>query len=269
MHSTAELLGGRFQPDAPLPPRAMVVAQTWSDGPAIRHPPGFDNELSMPLPEEWAVRDLLPLDLDNPEVVLETIDRRGVLGPELPELRLPGLGLPTTRLEDGVLATDAANYLRVGRALVNHVVSAQEGTDPTDAWSGEGFKVTDDMTAADCFRRCLNVGVRIYAPRFEQVTYPGSSISPVAMRPASGLFEGIALQVFNIIQADLQIRLCANETCERRFIRQEGRSKVRQATATNVRYCTSRCAKTQTQRAYRRRKRRADNADAGGSRPTD
>lgn len=74
--------------------------------------------------------------------------------------------------------------------------------------------------------------------------------------PAVHLFEACALELFNHIAEDATYRTCANETCGRIFVRQQGRAQYGQnRTAGHLLYCSASCARAQAQRRYRRRHR--------------
>jgi predicted RNA-binding Zn ribbon-like protein len=68
------------------------------------------------------------------------------------------------------------------------------------------------------------------------------------------LYSAAMLQLVNDLTTDETFRTCANETCQRTFIRQLGRSRYYNRSE-GVRYCSRTCANQQTQREYYRRKR--------------
>ena len=70
------------------------------------------------------------------------------------------------------------------------------------------------------------------------------------------LYNMLALELFNHI-VGLPYRRCANDACPRLFVRQRGRALHGQHRTRGVKYCSVECARAQTQRAYRRRKRAA------------
>lgn len=74
-------------------------------------------------------------------------------------------------------------------------------------------------------------------------------------RPVPRLTAALFLQVHAFVSEGLPARCCANEACRKWFTRQQGRSKHGQRRTVGVMYCSSSCAKAQTQREYRRRKR--------------
>lgn len=74
-------------------------------------------------------------------------------------------------------------------------------------------------------------------------------------QPMPRLTAAMFLQVHAFVSEGLPARRCANEACQRWFTRQRGRSQHGQRRTTGVLYCSSSCAKAQSQREYRRRKR--------------
>jgi len=69
------------------------------------------------------------------------------------------------------------------------------------------------------------------------------------------LYCVLCLELFNHILDNAAYRTCANETCGRLFVRQQGRSEHGQHRASGVLYCSHSCARAQANRAYRRRRR--------------
>jgi hypothetical protein len=69
----------------------------------------------------------------------------------------------------------------------------------------------------------------------------------------ANLYEICAAELFNHIANETDYKTCANETCQKLFVRQRGRAIHGQHRTTGVMYCSSNCARAQNQRAYRRR----------------
>jgi len=74
------------------------------------------------------------------------------------------------------------------------------------------------------------------------------------------LYSVCCAELFNHIVEGAKYKTCANETCGRLFVRQQGRAEHGQHRTRGVKYCSAECAKAQAQRQYRRRK-----ASANGS----
>jgi hypothetical protein len=103
--------------------------------------------------------------------------------------------------------------------------------------------------ANDIFlRSLLTAGLAPFHPRLIYVNeQPGDIFENVP------LYATCCLELFNHIAEHATYQRCANETCNRPFVRQRGRAEAGQHRSHGVRYCTSTCARSQAQRNYRRR----------------
>lgn len=70
-----------------------------------------------------------------------------------------------------------------------------------------------------------------------------------------GILSVVFLQMYNHLAEEATIRVCANETCRRNFVRQRGRAEYGQNRTSGIKYCTRECARAQAQREHRRRRR--------------
>lgn len=68
------------------------------------------------------------------------------------------------------------------------------------------------------------------------------------------LYSICCAELFNHICETAEYRRCANERCERLFVRQEGRALKGTRRTRGVLYCSAACARAQAQREYRRRR---------------
>jgi hypothetical protein len=69
-----------------------------------------------------------------------------------------------------------------------------------------------------------------------------------------------SLELFNHVAEQASYRICANRTCGRLFVRQEGRAKAEQYRLKGVLFCSASCARAETQRQYRKKKAARDRA---------
>ncbi len=171
----------------------------------------------------------------------------------------------------------AAQRLRLVRAAVNHYVAHREGTDLLDAWAAEGFEPEVDhgfldagtldhdadlaalgrSREADAWRVFVNLHahlMRDHLPGLSVWLTHGRASLRVSTLPGS-ISTALMVQLHNVVVDGIEIRRCANETCQRPFTRQRGRALKGQYRSTGVMYCDAACAKAQMQREYRRRKR--------------
>jgi hypothetical protein len=106
----------------------------------------------------------------------------------------------------------------------------------------------EDETAWVWFTGVLNAGLgglQPYVRSWTMLPLSGERLEYGA--PRVGLFTGLAAQVFNLIVEGLPVRVCVNETCQSRFVRQSGRSRKNQQRTTGVVFCSAACAKAQAQ----------------------
>jgi hypothetical protein len=72
----------------------------------------------------------------------------------------------------------------------------------------------------------------------------------------ASVYSVACLQLYNLMANQVPVRVCANETCGRRFSQQIGTAKYGQYRKFGVKYCSNACGKAQNERERRRRKSR-------------
>jgi hypothetical protein len=113
-------------------------------------------------------------------------------------------------------------------------------------------KPTSLLGAVRLLALALEQALKSYSPRI------AFSRGPVDPRPtADGMvYVRCCVELYNHICEEAGYRVCANETCGRLFVRQQGRAQYGFHRLEGVRFCSVNCARAQTQREYRRRKQR-------------
>lgn len=84
-----------------------------------------------------------------------------------------------------------------------------------------------------------------------------------AAPPTARLYQACAIEIYNHIVERATYHHCANQTCKRQFVHQEGRAHHGQHRKKGVKYCSPTCARSQAQRDYRRRRRTASEDPPG------
>lgn len=211
------------------------------------------------LEDEAFLRSLLDLDVEDEAAIVEYLNDHGVLTPVVSGelLALDAFveliaESSAVRAKHGVgnVATiaEVRFKLQVARALTQHWLAHVEGNDVRRAWTDAGFAVPSQRAAWEAFTSELNRGLR---PFQTLVVVEGLTGVPRDV----DLFSGLCLQLRDAITEALPPSWCANETCGRPFIRQEGRAEYGQYRTKGVQYCSRNCARAQAQREYRRRQR--------------
>jgi hypothetical protein len=112
-----------------------------------------------------------------------------------------------------------------------------------------GIEFNAQEEAVEIFlRQVLTDGLRPFHPR---VVYIGGAAEDEFV--AAPLYAVCCLELFNHMVEAAQVRVCANDSCRRPFVRQRGRAEHGQYRIRGVKYCSSHCARAQAQRVYRRR----------------
>jgi hypothetical protein len=225
----------------------------------------------VPLPDEWVLRELPRLDLDDPKVFITLWETYGpLLTSGAPFALLPGdedsqpFGLLHAAQRDldhqsvsdhtrGVSLTVVRHHFELLQALMSHVVALRRARPLAKAWGSVHLNqpVQNARDAWFTFEQVMNaalspfsVNVRVYRNR------------EYGLRTAAPLYAIAALQILNVLEEGLPVLSCANERCTRFFQRQLGRAAEGQYRTSGVMFCSHQCADAQRQRERRRQKRK-------------
>lgn len=228
-------------------------------GPHPDHPPAE-------LPEEWVLRQLADVKMDDDNAVAAMLHDYGVISwPYFDRANVPNdrhrflaprdtVANPNwwEQRADGTLE-DARWWLKTARALAGTWRNADQGQPLGLAWAAEGFLEPDDESAWWQFTHALNTGLQPFRAHIElRLAMEGDELK--WGMPRVGLYSAACRQIFNFIVQGDTARRCENETCGRTFVHQLGGAKHGQHRSVGLRFCTPECARAQAQRQYRRRK---------------
>ena len=148
---------------------------------------------------------------------------------------------------------------RFGARFVRDLVSAHRvvrGEVPASAVEWHALpkrqRPSSERAAANLLSLALEAALKSYSPRVFFSPVPASVPRPTARGMA---YVRCCVELYNHIVEGAVYRVCANETCGRLFVRQKGRARHGFHRLEGVLYHHSSCARAQTQREYRRRKR--------------
>jgi hypothetical protein len=261
-------------------------AEIVDDPPALLSERAVQPTTGARLPDEWVLRDLPRLDLDDPATYVSLWETYGPLVDlglcPLPSGLFPNsvwsdewpLGLQhdfgdetsqreaqdaldklvgrTTEREpipwhvSAVSVKLLRHHFEVLRALADHIWAHQQKRPLARAWKTVALQASIQK-ADEAWRIWINV--------INGAMRPFSlHVGPRVLDEAPPLYAVAALQIFNLYVEGLQVLTCANENCQRRFQRQLGRAPKGQYRTSGVMFCTHQCADAQRQRDRRRAK---------------
>ena len=143
--------------------------------------------------------------------------------------------------------------VRLLRVLVDQWMCHQEdyGDDAAllNVWDTHGFARPESVD--DAWREWSNVVNTALVPFKPTVFIALNDCKIDDQTDPVTLYSALVLQLFESVASGIPWHRCANATCGRLFIHQEGRAQYGQHRSSGVRFCTVRCARAATQRTYR------------------
>jgi hypothetical protein len=218
------------------------------------------------LPPEFFLRELFELGLDD-ESLADACSAVGLLCPQdtkyvevLPYVSWADFDLlpsdPREAPPSSTLYAEMARLtVRVARALVDHwavhtSTMRRKQAAIVHAWRLRGFNQPESVEEAwTLWSDYLNAALRPFHVRVSTGQGTAHAVVPT-------VYSCVALQLANAVNDGLPPHECANETCQRRFIRQSGDSGTQHVRSRGVIYCSMSCARAQNNREYRRRQRK-------------
>ncbi|MFB7827385.1 hypothetical protein [Streptomyces hydrogenans] len=272
-------------PGTPIPaPELRPVAGARTDGDWIVWDVGdlSAQSLTVPLPEDFYLREIMDLDPDDLETVAGWMQDYGMFCSDGGGLNLVNWSTEEGDRIDGLARLEHPLYTgwSVHRDLVRvYVDELQEAVTTWLACCQEGGleslvapHVTEEELAewrahnshrTDPWPRDLDHLHELVLWQKLQDLKGGlnSALSVFSIGIGSltdrhpTIYSTAFLQLYNHIAEEATIRNCANETCRRNFVRQRGRAEYGQNRTSGIKYCTRECARAQAQREHRRRRK--------------
>lgn len=267
---------------ASVPPVKVLDVQL-VDGQWLEYsPPGR----AVALPEELYLRQALDVDVDDPEAIAAFVATYGRL--DVPVKRAHGEYWSLLPYDDAGVALRAAvanrarelgrgeswdyrhfshvEEVRAHLRELRNCVSIWDEYTRSDgmpdierlAWEGSD-RPANAPSAIDRLTDALSAGLRPFQLHLEWSSGEHGMVQPLTVA-SPNVYSAMCLQLFNHIVENTGYHECANETCGRRFVRQQGRAQYGQHRTMNVSFCSASCAKAQMQREYRRREKNKEAA---------
>lgn len=209
-----------------------------------------EEERMVELPDEFVLREVLDADPADP---VAFINQWGLLlhGETIDEF---------DQQHFGVSLPDAIRAMHELRVLAKWWVAAVEGDEQemTAAFTSENFTAPSlPAGGAVWWHERMNTALAAFPMRIEVEWGSGDAARSLAATGQPTLYEVAALQLALIAAGGRPLTRCANLNCGRAFTVQRTSRRAYKGTehATGVKYCSERCAKAQSERERRARRR--------------
>jgi hypothetical protein len=217
-----------------------------------------DNWEYIELPPELVIQELLELDLDDAEDIASFLTEYGAIQRPFPDVPEDDFTSAQYGYEErSVPVADIRRWLDDARLLAQHFVAHASGGDVLEPWKARGHPPLDERYAWASFATMLNHALRLFQVRVELDIFGHDEDEDEMLGGAfPDLYEALCLQIHQLLVSGLPVHHCANDTCQRPFVKQHGTAEHGQYRTKGVAYCSRACAKAQAQREYRRRQRK-------------
>jgi hypothetical protein len=212
--------------------------------------------------------ELCTVELDDPEAILEFVNAHGVLSVRHEDFRsVPATIAPRSELDELAAVRAVIGEELAGRIFAAGVVPLVETLAEfrfgamairrmETAW--RAYQDPEDERSRHEAARFLErwLGSALWAfPPTVALEYLADDSPRTGRWGSVPLYSICCLQLFNHMTQGNVARPCANETCTKIFVHQEGRAEYRQHRTRGVKFHSASCAQAQAQREYRRRQR--------------
>ncbi len=227
------------------------------------------------LPTDFTFRELLTQVVVTDEDVLAFTEAWGLAGDastwhyvQHPPRSLMPVVRETARwnreVVEGLVHLDAVRFhLAVLRSLARHLLAYLEHDSEADVvsiWADEGaFAPRTAGDAWTLWKKLLDRGLSTFAVHIRLASDDDAAGRPM---PTS-LYSCVCLELARYLTSATKttVQRCANDRCRQPFTKQRGRSQFGQHRSTGVRFCSPLCAKAQSERDRRVRRRQEKGQD--------
>lgn len=199
------------------------------------------------LPENFVIQELQDLDIFDDDELLAFTNASGMVN--LDERRAE----EWAHLPSRVAIEELRASLAVVRLLGAHFVTSKLGGDLVDLWRVV-YPVERESDCWGLFATYYEVALsKAHVHPQIEFFYDEDGLVRGDVGPHD-LIDALTLQLAELIDSGLAVRVCKFKPCRKPFVRQRGRAKHGQYRTSGVMYCREECANAHAQRQSRLRK---------------
>ena len=202
--------------------------------------------VTVELPDEWYLRELVDLDASDMDAVVAFTAQWGLLS-EPGQAMLPHVDRAREQRQppDRFIPTVEKVHIDEIAEMRRRII------DITKTWAS--YSGEAEVRGADVLdlQRCLNDGLAVFQANVDFFAHQEDSPMPTPRTPSA--YQAACLQLFNHIAEGARLKRCENGPCGRLFYRQRSQSEHSQQRMES-KYCTPECGQAERQRRYRRNK---------------